>query len=536
MSERAPSPAAPLEGDVTERRWYQSLYWRIALGFILCVALLLVTQGLLVVWLAGRANASQASRSPAHLANAVASNLADALEDDPQADLAKLLRDEFGRTPNRLFVVLRDGTIIHNRDFTEPEFLARAARARLRRELIAAGRADAGGPSGDEPRGEGGPTFQGRRRRTPFPLGPIVVRGQTVGIVAVVPGPAPGALLLSELGPTLALAWVTLLLAGTATMAFFVFRPARRRLRALEEAARSLGAGKTGARAPEQGGDEVASLARSFNRMASDLEARVRELQEADQARRRLLADVSHELMTPLTAIRGYLETLALPEAVPDTATRERYVHIVTEETLRLESIIGDLLDLARLEGGGPELQRSAVSIASLFGRAAERHAQTLADKSITLETAIEPGADIVNGDARRLEQAVQNLVANAARHTPPGGRIVLSATREGADSVTLRVEDTGPGIAPEHLPHVFDRFYRADAARDQASGGSGLGLSIVRAIVERHGGRVSVSNGPGGGARFTLTLRVGVGAPRSGSAVADEPAGAVRPVAERLA
>jgi two-component system, OmpR family, sensor kinase len=516
----------------SERRWYQSLYWRIAIGFILCVTLLLVTQGLLVVWLAGRANASQASRSPAHFANAVAANLADALEGDPQTNLGKLLRDEYGRSPWRLFVVLRDGAVLRNRDFTESEFFLRAARARLRREQYAS--RDDSGAAPVDPRGDAGATSPPVRRmprRMSVPLGPIVVGGQTIGIVAVMPGPAPVALLLAEIGPTLAIAGVTLLLVGTATMAFFVFRPARRRLRALDDAAQSLGAGVTGVRAPEQGGDEVASLARSFNRMAADLEARVRDLQDADRARRQLLADVSHELMTPLTAMRGYLETLALPEAVPDAATRERYVHIVTEETLRLESIIGDLLDLARLESGGAELQRSAAPVATLFARAATRHAQALADKSLTLETRIAPGAETVDGDARRLEQAVQNLVANAVRHTPSGGRITLSAESAGSREVQLRVEDTGPGIAPEHLPHVFDRFYRADAARDQATGGSGLGLSIVRAIVERHGGRVKVESPPGRGAVFTLVLPVHVGA-----LVADEPTGAMRPVAERLA
>jgi two-component system sensor histidine kinase BaeS len=113
----------------------------------------------------------------------------------------------------------------------------------------------------------------------------------------------------------------------------------------------------------------------------------------------------------------------------------------------------------------------------------------------------------MLDGDARRLEQAIQNLVANAVRHTPAGGGITLAAEPRGDAHVTLRIEDTGPGIAPEHLPHVFDRFYRVEAARDQASGGSGLGLSIVRAIVEQHGGRVTVSSPPGGGARFEITL-----------------------------
>ncbi len=222
--------------------------------------------------------------------------------------------------------------------------------------------------------------------------------------------------------------------------------------------------------------------------------------------RRQLLADVSHELMTPLTAIRGYLETLSMPGVVRDEATRERYVRIVTEETLRLEAIIGDLLDLARLEGGGAEIEAAEVPVSWLFERVAERHGVVTSQRGITLTTTIEPGAEHVRGDGRRLEQAVQNLVANAVRHTPDGGRVAVTASRVDA-GVRLRVEDTGPGIPPEHLPLVFDRFYKIDQARPSGSAGSGLGLSIVKAIVERHGGRVAAAAATGGGARFDVVL-----------------------------
>jgi len=300
---------------------------------------------------------------------------------------------------------------------------------------------------------------------------------------------------LRPLAPTLALSALAVLVLGATSAALLIFGPVRRRLRQLEDAASRIGAGETSARAPEHGGDEVAALARSFNRMATDLEARATALAASDQARRQLLADVSHELMTPLTAMRGYLETLAMAELRLDPPTRERYLRIVDEETRRLERIIGDLLDLARLEGGGSTLRREFVDTRALFGRVALRHERELAERGIRLATHVDPGAAQIVGDPDRLEQALQNLAANALRHTPDGGEIALSAEPAGR-ATRIVVRDTGPGIAPEHLPLIFDRFYKADAAR--AGGGSGLGLSIVKAIVERHGGTIAVRNDRG--------------------------------------
>jgi two-component system sensor histidine kinase BaeS len=242
--------------------------------------------------------------------------------------------------------------------------------------------------------------------------------------------------------------------------------------------------------------------------MASDLQARTAALMEADRARRQLLADVSHELMTPLSAIRGYVETLAMPEVSLDEETRVRYLDVARDETYKLESIIGDLLDLARLEGGGDTIEEDDVLVDDLFRRVADRHRPALADHGITLTTTAAAGTPLIRGDAARLEQALQNVAANAIRHTPEGGTVALHARPDG-DRVVVTVSDTGPGIAPEHLPHIFDRFYKADAARagTRVRSGSGLGLSIVRAIVHRHGGEVSAANRPGGGAVFTLAL-----------------------------
>jgi signal transduction histidine kinase len=252
--------------------------------------------------------------------------------------------------------------------------------------------------------------------------------------------------------------------------------------------------------------------------MTHDLQQRAVQLQAADRTRRLLLADVSHELMTPLTGMRGYLETLSLHAQSLDPETRERYLAIIRDETRRVEHIVGDLLDLSRLEGGGESFDAQDVPLEDLFGRVLARHGRAAEQKGVGLSTGIAAGAEIVTGDPMRLEQALQNLAANALRHTPRGGRVALTAAFEGG-SIVVTVSDTGSGIAAEHLPHVFDRFYKVDPSRtgegaprhardgatDSGGAGSGLGLSIVKAIVERHGGTVTATSRPGGGTTFTL-------------------------------
>jgi signal transduction histidine kinase len=303
------------------------------------------------------------------------------------------------------------------------------------------------------------------------------------------------------------------LVVGALLATVIVFGPARRRLRAVENAARRFGAGDLTARAPDQGGDEVAEVATAFNSMADDLEARADALAASDRVRRQLLADVSHELATPVTAMRGFLETLTMPDLSIDERTRSQYLGILGEETSRLERIIGDLLDLARLEGGGGSFVVGEVPVAALFERVRSRHMRACADAGVDMTDSIAPGAEAVRGDADRLEQALQNLAANAVRYAPRGTTVALSA-RPAADGVTLAVSDEGPGIDAAHLPHVFDRFYKAEASRavETPSSGSGLGLSIVKAIVERHGGHISVASQPGRTV-FALTVPAPTGA-----------------------
>jgi len=527
-----------------EQVWYRSLYWRIALGFVALLATLLLVQGTVFLWMTGRMTDFFPSRSSAQLASTVAADVAAALTEDPDLDLTTFVRGRYTGAGRSFAIVLRDGRMAISERVPPPPQLARAARGRL--FFSGAGDRDrdpfrggppppppggfgAGGDPGPGPgprndRGRGGDRFdggRGGRRGDGFgpggPGGPpmiiefadINVAGAGIGVVAVPRDAPPFSLALRDLGPTLALVAASLLIAGTGIAALVIFRPTRRRLQALQDAARAIGAGATGVRAPERGRDEVSSVARAFNDMAAQLEERTSALEQADRTRRQLLADVSHELMTPLSAIRGYVETLRMSDLRVDDATRSRYLRIVNEESERLEHIIGDLLDLARLEGGGGTLKMEPLPIAQLMQRVRHRHGPVVAEKSISLETVEDPSVPTIHGDQNRLEQALQNLVANAVRHTPAGGRVIVRSEARPDDRVAFVVEDTGPGIPAEHLGRVFDRFYKVDESRSGTllPSGSGLGLSIVRAIVTRHGGTVSVSNVDDGGARFEILL-----------------------------
>ncbi|MCC7010911.1 MAG: HAMP domain-containing protein [Acidobacteria bacterium] len=491
---------------MSEPVWYRSLYWRIALGFVGVLAAVLLVQAIVFLWMTGRMADLFPNRTPAQLAAALAADVSGLLSERPDADLDRFINERYSGSSRGFVVVLADGRTVVNHRVPPPPMLARQARGRIF-EGMQGGRRDRGERSGwrEFGRGSSGPAG------VPPPSGefaPVVVNGTVTGIAAVPLEPPPLWMAARDLGPLLGAVAAVLLTAGTAVAALVIFRPARRRLRHLQDAARAIGAGELGVRAPVAGGDEVAALAGVFNEMASELEQRTTALERSDRTRRQLLADVSHELMTPLAAVRGYVETLQMKEVSLDAETQSRYLQIISEEAERLEHIIGDLLDLARLEGGGGTWRIEPVAIPQLFDRIRRRHEQVLADRGIALLTTIEPEAMTLSGDPNRLEQALQNLVANAIRHTPDGGTIAVRAQAD-PKGTRLSVEDTGQGIPTEHLDRVFDRFYKVDQSRTGTDipSGSGLGLSIVRAIVTRHGGQITASNRPEGGARVEIVL-----------------------------
>lgn len=267
-------------------------------------------------------------------------------------------------------------------------------------------------------------------------------------------------------------------------------------LRELETAAHAIGQRDLRRRVDVSGSQELATLGQAFNQMADDLE-------RGEELRQNLMADVAHELRTPLSVLQGNLRAI-LDDVYP---LEKGEVARLYDQTRHLSRLVEDLHDLARAEARELALQRSRLDASELVRMTTDLFAPLAEAEAVSLEMRLPPSPLFVYSDAARLTQAVQNLLANALRHTPAGGTIEVTV-RALADEVQIVVADSGAGIASEHLPHIFDRFYRTDRARSRDTGGTGLGLAIVRAIVEAHDGRVvATSSGLGDGSVFTIHL-----------------------------
>jgi two-component system OmpR family sensor kinase len=458
--------------------WLRSLYWRIALACLGLLAAGLAIQMIFVIATLSRPTGLRARITAQQLAEAVARDIADALDADPAADVRQVLaRDQ--ESPLPAFFVTVGGIVTAPEPGPLPEGLARRVSAFAR-------------------------DYAGGRDRDDRPVGvaAVDVLGETEGHVVVLPR-RPGWAVLRELGPWGIGSAALTAIGIAALLAWLAFAPAHRRLRALERAATRLGSGDLAARAPEDGADEISRVSRAFNQTADALAAQIQRVTSEQEVRRQLLADVSHELHTPLTTIRGYVETLRMPDLPITDADRARYLAVVDDEAVRLERLIGDLLDLAKMEAGGQGLRKERVPIASIWTRLRDRHDPAARQAGVTL-TFDQAQGDVV-ADPGRLEQALSNLVANAIRFTPAHSEVRVSAEHIPGVGVRFDVSDTGVGLPPTDQARVFDRFYKQDSSRSRT--GTGLGLSIVRAIAEAHGGQATVRSTPGEGSTFSVTI-----------------------------
>ncbi|MGA4997121.1 sensor histidine kinase [Streptomyces arboris] len=277
-----------------------------------------------------------------------------------------------------------------------------------------------------------------------------------------------------------------------------------RPLHALTGAAQRMRDGEEHASVPVSGDDEIGRLAAAFNDMSAH-RARLEEQRKA------MVSDVAHELRTPLSNIRGWLEAAQDGLADPDPA----FVSSLLEEAVQLQHIIDDLQDLAAADAGVLRLHPEPVRVGELLTQVAAAHQARAETAGVTLTVVAEAGV-VLDADPVRLRQAVGNLVSNAVRHTPAGGRVTLRAYGGGGGSesaarwVVIEVADTGTGIPAGDLPYVFDRFWRAEKSRSRRTGGSGLGLAIVRKLTEAHGGTAGATSTEGEGSAFTLRLPAG--------------------------
>lgn len=291
--------------------------------------------------------------------------------------------------------------------------------------------------------------------------------------------------------------WKTGLIAAAAALVIglVLTRQITRPVKALISGVRHLAKGELAYRVDVRSHDEIGELADSFNHMADSLE-------KMEQSRRRLTADIAHELRTPLTIIEGTVDGII--DGVFDAD--EEHLDSIREQTSRLTHLIGDLRDISLAESGQLKLNMAVTNINELVEQVVSRHEIQALKKNITFEMNRPENELEIRLDPLRIDQVISNLLTNAIRHTPPGGRITVSVSNR-QTGVEISVADTGEGISPDDLPRIFERFYRSGTSRARSEGGTGLGLAIVKQMTEAHGGSVRVESKPGDGSTFVIDL-----------------------------
>ncbi|MBN1367021.1 MAG: HAMP domain-containing protein [Dehalococcoidales bacterium] len=340
--------------------------------------------------------------------------------------------------------------------------------------------------------------LEGQKYETDALANPVRLPGTQIilGVFWALPA---GNDLASTLGLAVAinrfLLWGALLAAGIALIiTFFLARHITAPVRALTKAAQRLGQGDLSQRVEYQGKDELGKLTNTFNSMAGELE-------RTEKLRRNMVADSAHELRTPISNIRGYLEAIRDGVVKPEPNTMD----ILYEETMQLSNLIDDLQDLTLADSGELKLDLQPEDIAEVIKHAVAMQAH-IETRGLSILTEIPDNLPPVNIDKRRIGQVLRNLIDNAVKHTGSGGTIRVTVELL-EDGIKISISDTGEGIPKADLPNIFERYYRVDPSRNRATGGSGLGLTIARRLVEAHGGTIEAQSELGKGSRFTFII-----------------------------
>jgi two-component system sensor histidine kinase BaeS len=331
----------------------------------------------------------------------------------------------------------------------------------------------------------------------PLTMEAIEVDGKLVGWVGFVPArmalPPEAQRFLRVQARTLMISLIIALLLA-AGLGFVLARHLSRPVRQVATVLEALGGGDYSVRAPISTQDEIGALGRNVNQLALTLE-------KNQTARRRWMADIAHELRTPVAVLKGEIEALRDGIRQVDEKTTDSLL----EEADQLSRLIDDLQTLALSDAGALDFSRKPLDMSELVTQTGDTWEVRLKERNIALERNITPGL-MIEGDSQRLRQLLHNLLENCCRYTHSDGQVMLSLARQGGEFV-LTLDDSGPGLGQDQLPHLFERFYRAEGSRARSSGGSGLGLSICRAIVEAHRGSIQADSNSLGGLRIRVIL-----------------------------
>ncbi|MEM6646516.1 MAG: HAMP domain-containing sensor histidine kinase [Bacteroidota bacterium] len=355
-----------------------------------------------------------------------------------------------------------------------------------------------------------GPDPQRAEGRKPFTVAPLEIMGETGCYLYIVLGSeryqSVAAMVSgSYIAGTLWKAFALILLV-TALVGLLLFALLTRRLSAMSHAVQRFSSGQHDARVDVRSADEIGQLGTTFNRMADTIVQNMDALKRTDQIRRDLIANVSHDLRSPIASIQGYLETILIKAEALSKEHLVGYVDTALSSTRKLNTLVGELFELSKLDAKQVEPEKESFGLLDLVQDIVQQFEPKAASAGVTLAADLPDQAPLVFADIRLVDRAISNLIDNAIRHTPSGGEVRIAPFIDG-EGVRVQVIDTGVGIAAEDLPHIFDRFYRVDKSRNTRTGGAGLGLAITKKIVELHNSTLSVTSALGEGTTFSFML-----------------------------
>lgn len=470
---------------------FGSLGFRIYSGLFLAIVLTIVVAGIVFFSLLGGYRQELVDNTLRQQADQVRFGLEQFTQRRVSLNVVALYLERLSEeTGTLLFVLDADGTVVQDlspaAEFDELQLPIDLSAVRDRPNQWIAGEVNAAGVT------------------LPFlaRLVPVDRFGRPAFIAVALPDDSTGEI-VSDLVPRLLISGLAGL-AAALVVGLVITRSVYNPLRRLTVAAQAVGRGRYDTRVPESGPRETRQLASAFNRMTSQVEENERTLQE-------FMADISHELRTPLTSIRGFTQALT-DGTVQDADQRAHSVEVIDTEALRMLRLVEDLLDLSRMQAGEFRLQREPVDPGELLTHVADVFSQRAEEKGIALRVEADDALPTLALDFDRMVQVLGNLVDNAVRHTAEGGIVLSGSISADGQAVRLVVGDTGEGIAPEELAHLFERFYRGSSTAQRR--GTGLGLAIAREIVRGHGGEIEARSTPAEGTEFVITLPIEAKAP----------------------